>query len=144
MKFVFTYTTQQGGSEADRHEAAKKAQQLLATWQPSDTASILQWVSRVDGNGGFSVIETDNAENILKDLSTWSSFLDFQVLPGRRYRRRHAGDPGGARGPVGARQLSSRPGGVVGCASRSVGDLRRWSSAAVSLGRLREASRRRS
>jgi hypothetical protein len=81
MKFVFTYTTQQGGSEADRHEAAKKAQQLLATWQPSDTASILQWVSRVDGNGGFSVIETDNAENILKDLSTWSSFLDFQVYP---------------------------------------------------------------
>ncbi len=81
MKFVFTYTTQQGGSEADRHEAGKKAQQLLETWQPSDSASILQWVSRVDGNGGFSVIETDNAENILKDLATWSSFLDFQVYP---------------------------------------------------------------
>ena len=81
MKFVLAYTTQQGGSEADRHEAAKKAQQLLATWQPSDPASVLQWVSRVDGNGGFSVIETDSAENILNDLSTWSSFLDFQVYP---------------------------------------------------------------
>ena len=81
MKFVLTYTTQKGGSEADRHEAAKKAQQLLATWQPSDPATILQWLSRVDGNGGFSVIETDSAENILKDLATWSSFLDFQVYP---------------------------------------------------------------
>ena len=81
MKFVLAYTTQKGGSESDRHEAAKKAQQLLASWQPSDTATIVQWLSRVDGNGGFSVIETDNAENILKDLSTWSSFLDFQVYP---------------------------------------------------------------
>jgi hypothetical protein len=63
------------------HEAAKKAQQPLAAWQPSDPASVLQWVSRVDGNGGFSVIETDSAENILNDLSTWLSFLDFQVYP---------------------------------------------------------------
>jgi len=81
MKFVIAFTTQQGGSEADRHEAAKKAQQLLATWQPSDAASIVQWVSRVDGNGGFSIVETDSAENSLGDLATWSSFLDFQVYP---------------------------------------------------------------
>lgn len=52
-----------------------------ANWQPSDTATIREWVSRVDGNGGFSVIESDSAEDILKDLATWSSFLDFQVYP---------------------------------------------------------------
>ena len=38
-------------------------------------------MQRVDGNGGFSVIETDSAEDILADLSTWSSFLDFTVYP---------------------------------------------------------------
>jgi hypothetical protein len=81
MKFVLTYTTHSGGSEADRHAGAKKAQQLLESWQPSDPGSIQQWVSRVDGNGGFSVIETDSAEDLLKDLATWSTFLDFQVYP---------------------------------------------------------------
>ena len=44
--------------------------------------------------GGFSIIESDSAENILKDLATWSSFLDFQVYPvldlaDRSHRHRH-------------------------------------------------------
>lgn len=81
MKFVLAYTTQKGGSEADRFEAGKRAQQLLDNWQPSEAAVIHQWLSRADGNGGFSVIETDSAEELLKDLTTWSSFLDFQVYP---------------------------------------------------------------
>jgi hypothetical protein len=81
MKFVLAYTTHSGGSEVERHEATKKAQELLANWQPSDSATIHQWLSRADGNGGFSVIETDSAEDILKDLATWATFLDFQVYP---------------------------------------------------------------
>ena len=40
MKFVLTYTTQPGGSEVERFEAGKRAQALLAKWQPSGAATI--------------------------------------------------------------------------------------------------------
>ena len=32
-----------------------------------DHVTIYRWVTRCDGGGGFSVIETDNAENLLHD-----------------------------------------------------------------------------
>jgi hypothetical protein len=81
VKFVLAFTTRSGGSEAEVHEAGKRAQALLAKWQPSPSATIREWVSRCDGNGGFSVLESDNATDLLKDLSTWSSFLEFSLYP---------------------------------------------------------------
>ena len=81
MKFVLTYTTRSGGSAAETVAGGEAAQKLLANWTPSPAATIHQWVARCDGNGGFSVIETDNAGELLKDLSTWSPWLDFQVYP---------------------------------------------------------------
>ena len=81
MKFVLTFTTRSGGSEAEQFEAAQRAQALLSKWQPSKSATIREWLTRCDGNGGFSVIETDSATDLLKDLSTWSTFLEFAVHP---------------------------------------------------------------
>jgi hypothetical protein len=81
MKFVLAYTARSGGSEVELHEAGKRAQKLLATWQPSEAATFHEWVQRCDGNGGFAVLETDNATDLLKDLTIWSSFLEFSVYP---------------------------------------------------------------
>jgi hypothetical protein len=81
MKFVLAYTNRSGGSAAETVVAGEAAQKLLANWTPSPAATIHQWVSRADGNGGFSVIETDNAGELLKDLATWSPWLEFQVYP---------------------------------------------------------------
>lgn len=54
---------------------------MLAKFQPSESATIHRWVTRCDGGGGFSVLETDSAENLLHDLSIWSPYIDFQVYP---------------------------------------------------------------
>jgi len=81
MKFVLTFTLRGGGSEVEQFEAGKRAQALLSKWQPSPAATMREWVSRCDGNGGFAVLETDNSTELLKDLTTWSSFLEFQVYP---------------------------------------------------------------
>jgi hypothetical protein len=81
VKFVLAFTTVGGGSEVERFEAGKRAQALLSKWQPSTSATIREWLTRCDGQGGFSVIETDSAADLLKDLSTWSTFLEFTVYP---------------------------------------------------------------
>ena len=81
MKFVLTFTVRSGGSEVERFEAGKRGQALLSKWQPSQAATMREWVNRCDGNGGFCVLETESASEMLKDLTTWSSFLEFAVYP---------------------------------------------------------------
>lgn len=81
MKFVLAFTNRTGGSGEDAEEGQERAMKLLAKFQPSESATIHQWVTRCDGGGGFSVLETDNAENLLHDLSIWSPYIDFQIYP---------------------------------------------------------------
>jgi len=81
MKFVLAYTVRSGGSVADNIAAGEAAQKLLANWTPSPTATIREWVERCDAEGGFAVLETDNAGALFKDLETWAPWLTFQVYP---------------------------------------------------------------
>lgn len=81
MKFVLTFTPHEGGSEQERYESARRAQMLLQKWEPAKSANIREWVTRCDGQGGFAVLETDNEQDLLRDLALWSSFLRFEVYP---------------------------------------------------------------
>ena len=81
MKFVIAYTLRSGGSAADNVSGGEAAQKLLANWAPNPSATIHQWVQRCDANGGFAVLETDNAGDMLRDFATWNPWLEFQVYP---------------------------------------------------------------
>lgn len=81
MKYVLTFTPREAGSVAEREHAARRSQQLLEAWQPSETATIHQWVNRVDGNGGFAVVEGDDPGELLQDLAVWTPILEFEVYP---------------------------------------------------------------
>lgn len=81
MKFVLTYTMRPGGSAADRRQAAVDGLKLLESWQPSESGDIKEWLTRVDGNGGFAVVEGDDPGEMLKDLSVWNSFFEYSLYP---------------------------------------------------------------
>ena len=40
-----------------------------------------QWVQRCDGQGGFAVVENESAADLLRDLATWSPWLEFELYP---------------------------------------------------------------
>lgn len=81
MKFVLAFTNRAGGSSAEAEQGQRQAMELLGKFQPSDSVTVHQWVTRCDGGGGFAVTETDDAEAMLYDLSVWSPMIDFQVFP---------------------------------------------------------------
>lgn len=82
MKVVLSYTFRSGGSAAENNKAAAASQQLLDKWMPSQAELIKEWVSRVDGNGGFAVLEGDiDLAQLYKDMVTWSPWLEFEVCP---------------------------------------------------------------
>ena len=64
----------------------------VVTWEnrPSATASVhtpqegsnfREFLGRVDGRGGFAVVETDDAATIAKDVAPFGGFFDFTVYP---------------------------------------------------------------
>ena len=81
MKFALTYTQRSAGSAAENLASGEAAQKLLSNWAPHPQATIHQWVQRCDGNGGFGVLETDNAAELFKDLATWNPWLEFGLYP---------------------------------------------------------------
>ncbi len=79
MKFVLEYTYRDGGSAVDNEAAAKRAQQLLSKFEPS--MDILQWVDRIDGEGGFAVFDADDPVAMHRDIEIWATMLRFKLHP---------------------------------------------------------------
>jgi hypothetical protein len=81
MKFVLAYNQRSAGSASENLADGEAAQKLLSNWAPSPQATIREWVQRCDGNGGFAVLETDDATQLFKDLATWNPWLEFELYP---------------------------------------------------------------
>ena len=40
-----------------------------------------EFLSRIDGEGGFAVIETDNQAGLLEGVSKFTTWLQFDIVP---------------------------------------------------------------
>ena len=81
MKYVIIATPRAGGSGKDNEEAQRRVLELLSKWQPKATTTIHQFVTRIDGGGGFGVGETDNADDMLEAAAIFSPYFEYQVYP---------------------------------------------------------------
>lgn len=58
----------------------KRLLSVFSKWTPA-ASNILQMVTRLDGTGGLSIVETDNPNDILRDVSKFGFWLSFTVTP---------------------------------------------------------------
>jgi hypothetical protein len=77
MKYVVTWQNRSTTTE----EIAARSLQVFAKWTPHEGATFKEFVSRVDGRGGFAVVETDDPSLVLRDTALFSAFFDFSVYP---------------------------------------------------------------
>ena len=75
MKFVVSYTQRPGTTFED----SKKAMDVYSKWTPSPSITFREFVQRVDGRGGFAVVETDDPAGLLRDAMTFSPWLEFET-----------------------------------------------------------------
>jgi Protein of unknown function (DUF3303) len=77
-KYLLEWKTRDGlaGDESQ----PRRLLDVFSKWTPA-AANILQMLSRVDDNGGLSIVETDNLTDILRDVSKFSVWLEFTVTP---------------------------------------------------------------
>ena len=81
MKYVVSWTFRIGGSAADNEAGVKRLLEVYSKWTIPASTTYHQFVSRVDGNGGFAVVETDNPMDMVGDVMKFGPFLEYQVYP---------------------------------------------------------------
>jgi hypothetical protein len=57
------------------------ALQVFKKWSPAEGNNFLQFLDRIDGRGGFAVVETEDPTLIARDTAIFGAFLDFSVYP---------------------------------------------------------------
>jgi hypothetical protein len=81
MKYVVSWTPRPGGSGADNEASQRRALEVFSKWSPAAGATFHQFVTRLDGEGGFSIVETDDPRLVLGDTSKFSAWFEFHVYP---------------------------------------------------------------
>jgi hypothetical protein len=81
MKFVLSMTFRLNGSAAENEVAVRRLLDVYSNWTPPASMTFHQFVSRVDGDGGFAVVETDNPADLIASSSKFAPFLEFETYP---------------------------------------------------------------
>ena len=77
MKYVISWQPRSNATE----ENQTRSLQVFSKWSPAESTTYLQFLGRVDGPGGFAVVETDDPALIARDTGIFSAFFDFTVYP---------------------------------------------------------------
>jgi hypothetical protein len=75
-KYVVQWTARDNSSGVAE---ARRLTDLFTKWQPSPSATFQQFVTRVDAQGGFAVVETDNPADLLRDASLYGPWFVFET-----------------------------------------------------------------
>jgi Protein of unknown function (DUF3303) len=77
MKYVIAWEVRENTSE----ETQARAYEVFGKWSPAEGNDFLQFLDRIDGRGGFAVVETEDPTLIARDTAVFGPFLNFNVYP---------------------------------------------------------------
>ena len=77
MKYVIAWEPWPNASE----DVLARSLEVFSKWAPAEGSDFLQFLGRVDGRGGFAVVETDDVTLIARDMAIFGAFLEMSVYP---------------------------------------------------------------
>ncbi|MGW0178819.1 DUF3303 domain-containing protein [Nocardia sp. NPDC003345] len=81
MKYVISWTYRWNGSPTENEEGIRRALDVYAGWKPAAGVTYHQLVGRLDGTGGFAVVETDDPMDLTDGPSKFGFFIEYEVFP---------------------------------------------------------------
>jgi hypothetical protein len=75
MKYVVSWVPRSNATE----ESVARALQVFGKWTPA--ATFTGFYGRVDGEGGFAVIEADDPKLVATDIAPFGAWFEFAVHP---------------------------------------------------------------
>lgn len=77
MKYVVAWELRPNYSEGED----ARSLQVFEKWSPAEGSNFIEFVTRVDGGGGFAVVETDDVTLLARDAAIFGVFFDFRIYP---------------------------------------------------------------
>jgi hypothetical protein len=81
MKYVLSWTYRFNGSAAENEESVRRGLAVFSKWTQPKGATYHAFVGRLDGTGGYAVLETDNPADVSDTTSKFSFIADYEVHP---------------------------------------------------------------
>jgi hypothetical protein len=81
MKYLVEWTARAGGSAGDNETAVKRSLAVFGKWSPPSDATFHQFLARLDGTGGYAVVETDNPASVAEGPAKFGPYFEFEVTP---------------------------------------------------------------
>jgi hypothetical protein len=81
MKYVVAWKLRGSGSAEENEAAAERGLKVFAGWSPPADSQFVQFLTRLDGEGGFAVVDTDNPLSVLDGPAKFSPYFEFSVFP---------------------------------------------------------------
>jgi hypothetical protein len=80
-KYLVSWKARQGGTGQQNHDDVKKNLATFAKWQPPPGQNFLQFLARVDAQGGYAVVETDDQASLTDGPTKFGTWFEFEVIP---------------------------------------------------------------
>ena len=81
MKYHVSWTLRSGASAADNEATATRVLAVYSKWSPPSDETFLQFLGRLDGRGGYAIVETDNPDSLGEAPSKFGAYFDFEIVP---------------------------------------------------------------
>jgi hypothetical protein len=77
MKYVVSWQPRTNWTE----EIGARSLQVFSKWSPPEGTTFLQFLGRIDGAGGFAVVEADDPALLAGINAIFTAFFDMTVYP---------------------------------------------------------------
>ncbi len=81
MKYLMTWNYRLNGSAAENEQSIRRGLEVFSKWTPPQGVTFHQFLGRVDGTGGCSIVETDNAADLIDAVAKFAYISEYQVSP---------------------------------------------------------------
>jgi hypothetical protein len=81
MKYLVSWTARAGGSAEENESLVVRSLAAFAKWSPPEDTTFLQVLTRLDGSGGFAVVESDNPASVAEGPAKFGTYFEFSVIP---------------------------------------------------------------
>jgi hypothetical protein len=80
-KYLMSWKTRANGTAQQNHDDGKSLLDAFAKWQIPADQTWSEFLGRVDGEGGFAVIETANQAGLMDGMTKFATWLEFDLVP---------------------------------------------------------------
>jgi Domain of unknown function (DUF3303) len=79
MKYVVAWTYRLNGSAAENEDSLRRGLAVFSKWTQPQGTMYHQFVGRLDGSGGFAVVETDKPAELVDTTSKFAFIAEYQI-----------------------------------------------------------------